>query len=455
MSVSKQQFFELYRTGREDDQCDFKEELHLKSKEHFYAFLKDLLAFSNSDGGYLLLGVEDKTLKLVGVKEKIDESNLGEKIEATLGYALRFNLFYFEYEGKDETIVLGIMYIHQGEKINVSPKTLNGPKKVIVQENTIYVRRNTRSVNANREDFEKIGHRINSASEYEFKERDLMILEHNKEHSDSLGIKLDKYIRGEFVFTSNEFSYKLNEIYRYQVKYNKLEFARLLGFENHRIDDYFEGKVFPTLEHILRATTIFNLPPDYFFTPTLHMQYPIWQKSLVSYCIIEKMKHKDDLFNYDKKKFFSSVLWQLAGGMRTLSEWLYSERISIQGVKNSKPTYKYIDNHYLYACVNHMNDMELDNFKKHLERQYYKVLEYCPNDGKMEGDLLVEEQILNILTQVNTKLVCRIIVESIEGIQIHNGEVEVRLHFLEDIINGKSVRRHYLPDTLSLECIEG
>lgn len=455
MSVSKHQFFELYGTGREDDQWDFKEELQLKSKEHFYAFLKDVLAFSNSGGGYLLLGVKDRTLELVGVKEKLDEANLGEKIETTLGYSLRLNLFYFEYEINGETIELGIMYIYQAEKINVSPKTLNGPKKVIVQENTIYVRRNTRSVNANREDFEKIGNRISNAGEYEFKESDSMILERNKQRSDSLALKLDKHIKGEFVFTSNEFAYKLNEIYNHQAKYNKLEFARLLGFETHRIDDYFEGKVFPTLEHILRATTIFNLPSDYFFTPTIHMEYPIWQEPLVSYCIIEKVKHKDDLFFYDRKKFFSNVLRQLAGGMRTFKEWLYSERVPVKSIENNKPKYKYIDEYYLYACVDNMNGIELNNFKAHLGQQYYKVLEYCPNDDRMNGDLTIDEQILNILTQLNKQLVCRIITESIKEIHIQNGEIEVRLHFFEDIINGESVSRHYLPDTFSLEFIKG
>ena len=30
------------------------------------------------------------------------------------------------------------------------------------------------------------------------------------------------------------------------------------------------------------------------------MEYPIWQEPLVSYCIIEKMKYKDDLFHCEK-----------------------------------------------------------------------------------------------------------------------------------------------------------
>ena len=49
----------------------------------------------------------------------------------------------------------------------------------------------------------------------------------------------------------------------------------------------------------------------------------------------------------------------------------------------------------------------------------------------MNGDLTVEEQILNTLIQVNTQLVCRIITESIKEIHINNGEIEVKLHFLK------------------------
>ncbi|WP_144561534.1 AlbA family DNA-binding domain-containing protein [Bacillus mycoides] len=453
MSVSKHQFFEMYGRGREDDRWDFKEDLHVKSKENFYSFVKDILAFSNSGGGYLLLGVKDRSLELVGVKEEIDEANLGEKIESTLGYSIRFSLFYFEYEQKDQVMPLGIMYIHEGEKINVSPRTLNGPKKAIVQENTIYVRRNTRSVNANREDFERIGHRIKSADEYEFKERDLMILERNRMDEDSLSTKLDKYMKGEFVFTSNEFAYKINEIYRYQSKYNKLEFARLLGFDTHRIDDYFEGKAFPTLEHILRATTIFDLPPDYFFTPTLHMEYPLWLDPLVNYCIIEKVLHKDELFHSDNKRFFREVFQQLASGMRVFNEWIYSQRPKGHDTINDEVKYKYIDVRYLYTCVAHMNDIELYNFKMFLEEMYYKVLEYCPENIRSEG-LTVDEQILNNFIQVNNQLVCRIITESIKEIRIENGEVEVRLHFFEDIIKGKKIRRFYLPDNLSLKFVK-
>ncbi|AKR34226.1 hypothetical protein P4K49_02440 [Bacillus cereus] len=273
-----------------------------------------------------------------------------------------------------------------------------------------------------------------------------------KQRLDSLAVKLDKHLKGEFVFTSNEFAYKLNEIYNHQVKYNKLEFARLLGFEHHRIDDYFDGKVFPTLEQILRATAIFNLPSDYFFTPTLHMEYPIWLDPLVTYCIIEKVKDKGELFSYDKKMFFSSVLQQLAVGIIIFRDWLYSDSDSRQSATEER--FENIDTNYLYAPFAHLEDWELYEFKRGLEKQYYEILKYCPSDDSFREDLTFVEQILNNLIQENKQLVCRIVTESIKEIHVQNGKIDVKLHFIEDIINGKSVGRHYLPHTLSLEFIE-
>ncbi|AUO12338.1 helix-turn-helix domain-containing protein [Priestia megaterium] len=448
MTASKDKFFELLASGREDDKWDFKQDIKLKPKESFYQFLKDVLAFSNTGGGYLLLGVEDKTHHLVGVKSKVDEAELGDKIEANLGYAIKVDILYFKHKVEDEKIELGIIYIPKAEKINVAPKNFTGQKEAIVQAWLPYVRRNTRSVVANRDDFERLTKEVKQKGDYAFKEWDLQILQRNNEFSNHLAIRINKHIKGEFLFTSNEFANKIHEIYVDQIKYNKLEFARLIGFEDHKIDDYFEGKAFPTLEQILRIVTIFDLPQDYFFKPTLYGSFPIWQNPMVSYCIIDKVKDRGEVFNLNQGEFFKSVLQQLSKGITLFTEWLNSTRP--EKPKNSIEKWLNKQNsHYLYEYLDDWSDEDIENFKKHLAYQNYKILEYFEGENYY-NELMNEEKVLNVLIQLNEERICRVINESIKEIRIENKNVEVLLHFIEEIKNKESVRREYDAKTVAL-----
>ncbi|PEN35713.1 ATP-binding protein [Bacillus toyonensis] len=453
MAATKQQFFALLETGREDDSWDFKEDIKLKPNESFYETLKDILAFSNSGGGYLLLGVKDGTLELVGVKAKIDEAALASKIESTLGYTLKFSLFYFNHKEDGKDIDLGIIYIHEGEKIHVSSKPLTGQKNVIIQSSIAYVRRNTRSIPATATDYERLAEKVNKQGEYEFKDWDLKILERNRNFSNDLGRRLYTYLSGDFFFNSNEFSHKIHEIYTYQTKYNKLEFARLIGIENHKIDDYFEGKAFPTLEHILRATSIFNLPPDYFFKPTLYGQFPIWHNPLISHSVLEKVKVKREIFNLNKGVFFRTVLLELGKAINTFINWLKSQRPKqydneFERMLASRPS------DYLYNYVEDLTDKELEEFKEHLKHQHYKILEKFDSEDN-ERFLMDDERVINTLIQLGDELICRIINESIKEIKVlDKEEVEVRFHFIDEIINKERIGRQYSLDTLSLELVQ-
>jgi transcriptional regulator with XRE-family HTH domain len=405
MAATKQQFFALWEMGREDDSWDFKEDIKLRPNESFYETLKDILAFSNSGGGYLLLGVKDGTLELVGVKEKVDEAELANKIESTLGYSIKFSLFYFEHKKNNgETIDLGIIHIHEGDRIHVSTKPLTGQKGVIIQAGVAYVRRNTRSIPATAIDYEKLADKVEKRGEYEFKDLDLKILERNRRFSNDLANRLERYLKGEFVFNSNEFAHKIHEIYQRQTNYNKFEFARLIGLENHKIDDYFEGKAFPTLEHILRATSIFNLSPDYFFKPTLYGKSPIWHNPMVSHCILEKVKTKRKIFYIDKGEFFSTVFWELGEAISTFLNWLKSDRPE-KKENELEAMFSTLPSDYLYDYVEDLSDEELKEFKEHLETQYYKIIQIFDNKSNEQG-LMDHEKIINILIQLHDEVIC-------------------------------------------------
>src|SRR5574340_1144624 len=59
----------------EGDQLDFKERLDLDDKEGKVKFLRAMLALANSaeDYSYLIVGVEDKTKRLLGVRDLTEE----------------------------------------------------------------------------------------------------------------------------------------------------------------------------------------------------------------------------------------------------------------------------------------------------------------------------------------------------------------------------------------------
>ncbi|MEE1130512.1 MAG: ATP-binding protein [Caryophanon sp.] len=280
MNASKEMFYKLLGEDREDDRWDFKRDIHTKPKEKFYQLLKDILAFSNSGGGYLLLGIDDKEHKIVGVEQEIDAANLGQQIHTTLGVRVKFELNYFEGNFKEDKVKVGIMYIHEGERILTAPKALTSDSSTIIQADTVYVRRNTSSINANRDDLESLAYKLGKKGFYEYSEKDKEIIERNKEFQDKYS-RIHEYLKDKFQFTAINFSYKLNELHNFQIKYNKLEIAMLLGFEEDKVDEYFNGYRLPKLEHILRANEIFSLPSDYFFHHTFYERKPLVHNPMI------------------------------------------------------------------------------------------------------------------------------------------------------------------------------
>ncbi|PSA98076.1 AlbA family DNA-binding domain-containing protein [Bacillus halotolerans] len=434
MVVSKEKFFELLEQGREDNSWDYKRDLKIKPNESFYQLLKDILAFSNTEGGHLVLGVEDKEHKLIGVTNQIDEAELGSKIQTTLGYSINIKLLYFKHECDGETKTLGLLYIPKSNQLNLSPKDLTGQKGAIIQANIPYVRRNTQSVLADKDDYEKLLNRIQKQNNYEFKERDLEILIRNRDRL-SIETRIYNYLTGDFKFTTNEFSHKLNWLYYSQHHYNKLEFGRLIGFEDHKIDDYFEGKASPTLEQILRISLICRVPADYFFRPTINDMYPIWQYPIISYSIIDKITNRDSfMFIEHEGKFFRDVLWELSKGIRLFINWVLSE--TPKDISSNPSDGHFFSPMSLYAHFYEWPVEKIDEFKEHLCFQHYKILELFDTSENVD-------EILSSLIFLPEDLTCRVIIESIKEINIKNGKPQVKLHFLEEIKNKQYNRREY------------
>lgn len=446
-------FYEILGEGREDNSWDFKEDLSITEKIKFYEVLKDILAFANNGGGYLLLGVEDTSHDLVGVKGEIDEADLAQKIESALSYSIDFKLLYFNDE-KDENKRLGILQIHQANKICVSPKSYSSDKGIIVEQDVIYVRRGTRSIRVNGEQLNELVKRMQTNSIYKFSESELQLIEKNRSSSYLELKQFEDYLKGEFEFTASSFGDKITQLCIDKLKYNKLEVGKWIGFEEDRINDYFNGIAYPRLEHILRASKFFEVPINFFFKPTKYSRPPIWESPLVSYCLIDKVTNKSELARINWGDFFSYVLWDMAKNVSIFVEWMRSDYHDYIINKSKEDSFTYIPrSDFLYDYLIDMTAEEVLEFKSFLSSQHYKVIERASFDKETLSRLPDEEFLYNLIGY-GDDLVCRLINECIKSISINDLEIEVKYHFIEEIVNRLYLRRTYDIDTLSLKLFD-
>jgi len=451
--INKEKFYEILSMGREDDSWDFKEDLSIDNKQKFYNVLKDILAFANTNGGYLVLGVKDTTHELVGVTNEIDEAELSQKIESSLNATIDFKLLYFEDNIDGENKKFGLLEVKSGRRLFYSPKTYSSEKGVIIESEVVYVRRGTRSIKATIEQMNQIIMKVQRSSTYNFTRKEREIIKANKESAYSEYKIFYNYLSGSFEFNAMNFADKINELCFTKSKPNKLEVAKWLGFEDDKIADYFNGIAFPTLEHVLRATKYFDVPIDFFFKPSYLGRGPIWEEPLVNFSIIQHVVQKNELFGMNPGTFFSDVLWDMAKNICLFVEWIQSDYNEYMKANESADSFTIKPRAFeLYDYLSDMSLEEVQNFKSLLSIQYYKVIEkvYHKNDRKW----LPEEHFLFSLVGFSGELVCRLINESIKSIEIINEKIEVKYHFIEEIKAKKINGREYKERGLKLKIYE-
>ena len=435
MYNSFDKFYELVEKGTENNKWDYKKEIHLNPNNSFANILKDILAFANSGGGWLVLGVDDDC-KIVGVEKMIDPTSLGQKILAITGEQIMFDLNYYNInkDSKSE-ISVGLLYVYDSEKAVVSPVNLNNDKgKAIVSENTIYYRRNASSIKAYKDDLNSLIYKISQLGKYELKKEDIELIKSKKSEYSFYKSESD-FLRGDFKFSVDIFADKLNTIFRfYQSNYTKYEIGILLGFELNAIDEYFEGKRFPKLEHLLRAVEIFDLPHDYFFQTTILMNRPFIQNPLITHVILEKTEDKLGLYNYGFGKAVQKIFYDTAKEFAYFKIWLFCEREKLKPHEDewSRLTDQNVILYEKYEeFLGDVDEPLYNTFKEHLKVQYYKELEKTPN----KNERFLNEKILTQLTYSDTEFVCKFISELIRTIRLVDGKLSIEYNFIYDVQN--------------------
>lgn len=148
----------------ETDQLDFKEEWSELMK-----MAKHVIAIGNSGGGAIVVGVReenDGSLIPVGLNELLDKSKVGNEFERFVPPTLKYEVLSFDLSASEYDEIEGDRY----QAILVDPDEKVIPYLPLreskgIKANRIYVRRDTKSVEANRTEIERlIETRVNAIS---------------------------------------------------------------------------------------------------------------------------------------------------------------------------------------------------------------------------------------------------------------------------------------------------
>jgi len=172
----------------EIDLLDFKEAWPSK-----YKLAKHVLAFSNSGGGILVVGVAENDGDLVstGLNELKDKADIEKSISQYLPNGIKYEVLDFSYSASEYAELVGksfqVMLIeHDPKRIPfLCKKSGDG-----IKDNVIYVRKGTSSTEASHDEIQKL---INERIETGFSSSNVLELEEHLEQLKTLYSYTQKY----------------------------------------------------------------------------------------------------------------------------------------------------------------------------------------------------------------------------------------------------------------------
>lgn len=165
----------------ETDYLDFKAEWI-----EFPKLAKHILAFSNSGGGAIVIGIkqnDDGTLDSIGVNDIIDKEIITKGINAYLPDDVTYDVFDFSYKESEYPDIKGKKY--QVLLVEYDPRHIPLLSKKAgdgIKDNVVYVRRGTNSDEATHEELQKV---INARLETGFSSKHILDL---SEHLEQLRV---------------------------------------------------------------------------------------------------------------------------------------------------------------------------------------------------------------------------------------------------------------------------
>lgn len=133
---------------------DFKESVHLDNEKHLADFARDVLAFKNVGGGYMVIGVVDKTWEPIGLDAPLplDTKLLRDQFRRVTGLDLDIDIVHHQLnaEGADKTFA--VILVRSSRKRSrrrvptLTKKDFAPTKPYGLRRGEIYIRRGDESV---------------------------------------------------------------------------------------------------------------------------------------------------------------------------------------------------------------------------------------------------------------------------------------------------------------------
>src|SRR2546426_8613248 len=116
--LSKDALRYLLSCRGECEWLDYKEQLSLSSDKAGCDFSRDVLALKNMGGGYIVVGVQDKTWNPIGLVEEFpyDTKLLRDKIRSCLGLDLDVDVVTHQLPFENETRTFALILIRASRK---------------------------------------------------------------------------------------------------------------------------------------------------------------------------------------------------------------------------------------------------------------------------------------------------------------------------------------------------
>jgi len=145
----------------ESPTLEYKERIYLETKGDKAQFIKDILSLANSGvKSYLIIGIQDGTKKLLGIKESFKSEQLNEILKTKCDPALTveygekdiddFKIGVIEIQGYNPPYLVSVHDTYGGEL------TDNPRKKFTICRGTVYIRRHNQVDGACRADVDRI-----------------------------------------------------------------------------------------------------------------------------------------------------------------------------------------------------------------------------------------------------------------------------------------------------------
>jgi len=154
----------LIQYAEEDDRVDYKQTIDVDSDKEWIGLTKDISAFANTCGGYLVFGVVDNDKSIIGLERKVenvlkDANNLQLKINSYIEPDIKtLRSKAFRIEGKSIVLIHIAQFFnvtHIVKKDGVIYKQSKNPK-TILNKGTFYVRRSASNHLGDSRDFDDI-----------------------------------------------------------------------------------------------------------------------------------------------------------------------------------------------------------------------------------------------------------------------------------------------------------